>query len=623
MANGVRKVYERIFRDGRAIIVTDKNKDNYDWADIPDGSLFVDSETGLEYVKLKGQSDWVPSHTKNDGTICIAKDAIIETETFIVKEINDDDLVCENENGDTRHFMQDEDGFYVIELESGTYGMGKDYLSVFINDIFLRTQQNEGIQEMTPSRFKLLEKPALNMKITAKYYKTIRIGNPYPRIFINKEDPGAENAEEGDLWIDVDDKIDENLNIDDFIDSTGKIPWTMIKETPTTLEGYKITDRVSLQGHLHTKKDITDFPTTMTANGGHADTATKLATPRTINGVAFDGTSNIKIETGVKTVNGEAPDENGNVNLSGIPVGFMTFCLSKSIPVGWLACMGGTYLAKAHEALWNYILEQNSYKSFSEWQTIYNKNNGNVPFFAVDMSGSESDWQFKLPNIVDWVKGAKSLNEVGTYVEAGLPNITGTFHGNKFGNNATGAFYDLTENGKVDGDSQSASKPGTAFDASLSNSIYGKSDTVQPPSVVGMWIIKAFDNVTNVKNQDLNSISAALTQVEARIGSLENRVNLDEKAYIVKSYKNDVDWYRTWSDGWIEQGGYKLRTGVTTTVTLNLPFTKEDYVVLGTSGKNGYEQNSSTIDPTRTTTSFTWYTRAGDINGLYWYACGY
>lgn len=621
MANGVRKVYERVFRDGRAIIVTDKNKDNYDWDDIPDGSLFIDSETGLEYVKLKGQTDWVPSHTKNDGTICIAKDAVIETETFIVKEINDSDLVCENENGDIRHFMQDEDGFYVIELESGTYGIGKDYLSVFINDIFLRTQQNKGIQEMTPSRFKLLEKPALNMKITAKYYKTVRIGNPYPRVFLNKEDPGIENTEEGDLWIDPDDTIDDEIIIDDFVDNQGKIPWSMIKETPTTLAGYKIKDKVSLQGHLHTKKDITDFPTTMTANGGHADTATKLATPRMINGVAFDGTSNIKIETGVKTVNGAAPDENGNVNLSGIPVGFMTFCLSKTIPVGWLACMGGTYLAKAHEALWNYILEQNNYKTFSEWQTIYNQNNGNVPYFAVDMNGEESDWQFRLPNIVDWVKGARSLSEVGTYVEAGLPNITGSFHGNKSGNSTSGAFYSLSTTHGVDGDSQSPQKPDTGFSASRSNSIYGKSNTVQPSSVVGIWIVKAFDNVTNINNQDLNNISAALTQVEARVGSLENRVNLDEKSYVAKTYKNGNNWYRKYSDGWIEQGGYISGTSNTRTITLVTPFTTTNYTVNSTGYKQATEDYSPFIGA-RTTSNFTIYVGTG-ATGVFWYACGY
>lgn len=27
-------------------------------------------------------------------------------------------------------------------------------------------------------------------------------------------------------------------------------------------------------------------------------------------------------------------------------------------------------------------------------------------------------------------------------------------------------------------------------------------------------------------------------------------------AVIIKSYNNGYDWYRVWSDGWVEQGGY-------------------------------------------------------------------
>ena len=47
--------------------------------------------------------------------------------------------------------------------------------------------------------------------------------------------------------------------------------------------------------HNHTKSQITDFPTSMPANGGNAATATKLQTPRQINGVNFDGSANITI----------------------------------------------------------------------------------------------------------------------------------------------------------------------------------------------------------------------------------------------------------------------------------------------------------------------------------------
>ena len=44
---------------------------------------------------------------------------------------------------------------------------------------------------------------------------------------------------------------------------------------PTTLAGYGITDAAS-KTHSHTKSQITDFPTSLPANGGNADTVDKV-----------------------------------------------------------------------------------------------------------------------------------------------------------------------------------------------------------------------------------------------------------------------------------------------------------------------------------------------------------
>lgn len=46
--------------------------------------------------------------------------------------------------------------------------------------------------------------------------------------------------------------------------------------------------------------DLSGRPTSLPASGGNADTALKLATPRNINGVAFDGTQNITIVDNTK-----------------------------------------------------------------------------------------------------------------------------------------------------------------------------------------------------------------------------------------------------------------------------------------------------------------------------------
>lgn len=109
-------------------------------------------------------------------------------------------------------------------------------------------------------------------------------------------------------------------------------------------------------------------------------------------------------------------------------------------------------------------------------------------------------WELISQNRV--LMGAGDGHNGGDTVEAGLPNIKGTFiaalrdgFGNQSKPHITGAFY---ENGTTTGDDSYNSistnvgiPTGQApfgFDASRSNSIYGNSDTVQPPAFyVYMW----------------------------------------------------------------------------------------------------------------------------------------
>ena len=77
----------------------------------------------------------------------------------------------------------------------------------------------------------------------------------------------------------------------------------------------------------------------------------------------------------------------------------------------------------------------------------------------------------------------------GTVIEAGLPNITGTFVAVFKGNPVSGAFSSKSgghTKAKTDWDGQTI-----LFDASRSSSIYGNSTTVQPPAVTVRYFIKA------------------------------------------------------------------------------------------------------------------------------------
>ena len=77
----------------------------------------------------------------------------------------------------------------------------------------------------------------------------------------------------------------------------------------------------------------------------------------------------------------------------------------------------------------------------------------------------------------------------GTVLEAGLPNITGSFVAVYQGNPVSGAFSSLSgghTKARTDWDGQTI-----LFDASRSSSIYGNSTTVQPPAVTVRYLIKA------------------------------------------------------------------------------------------------------------------------------------
>lgn len=316
----------------------------------------------------------------------------------------------------------------------------------------------------------------------------------------------------------------------------------------------------------------------------------------------------------------------------GLPVGHIYFSLEKTVPVGSLALNGGTYAHLAYIDLWNYILEQGNYLTFDEWQAMYDANDGNVPFYAITQSGSQSQWRFRVPSINGWVKGASSLEEVGSYLEAGLPNITGTASAframNGYAHEYTGALYDAGGSSKSDQANTGAYSSNFGIDASLSSSVYGASDTVQPQSLVGMWLVQAFGTVSNAGNQDVADISAGLTDVENKLDAYVTSID----SYLVETWTSidGLSWYRRYSNGWLEQGGRLPTisgTGQWMTCTMNAVFATNKYTLLltpeypnSTSGDNG---GLNWIE--KSTGSFTFVSnddKVGNTLAGDWYACG-
>ena len=101
---------------------------------------------------------------------------------------------------------------------------------------------------------------------------------------------------------------------------------------------------------------------------------------------------------------------------------------------------------------------------------------------------------FGLPNMNGrFIEGTTSMSEVGKYVEAGLPNISGRpgYEEEARGQSFSGPFRQVARYtaGSFDGlDNQN--HKGVYFDASFVSSIYGSSSSVQPPAVAALALIK-------------------------------------------------------------------------------------------------------------------------------------
>ena len=99
-------------------------------------------------------------------------------------------------------------------------------------------------------------------------------------------------------------------------------------------------------------------------------------------------------------------------------------------------------------------------------------------------TGTEAEDEFRLPDYNVTKRFLQPSQDVGNQIDAGLPNITGStkyiLYKNSF--TSSGAFK-LGEKGVTNDLNTGGSNSYTLnFDASASNSIYGKSSTVQPAS---------------------------------------------------------------------------------------------------------------------------------------------
>lgn len=217
-----------------------------------------------------------------------------------------------------------------------------------------------------------------------------------------------------------------------------------------------------------------------------------------------------------------------------------------------------------------------------------------------------------------------------------LPLTGGTVTGTI---NATGFSGSLTGNASSSSKWEAPRTISLTGDATGSVSIDGSADaslglTITSGSITNSMLATGSVTFSKVASSDV------ATQAEAEAGTANNsfmtplRVaqaiaaqGSSADAYVVETYHSDKSWYRVWSDGFVEQGGFSDSPfGRAATVTLIKPLTTTNYTIL-LGGVGGSESAVRVLPDNQTTTSFQtyrYYTGNGRGSGsLYWEALGY
>ena len=227
----------------------------------------------------------------------------------------------------------------------------------------------------------------------------------------------------------------------------------------------------------------------------------------------------------------------------------------------------------------------------------------------------------RLPKITGILEGTTDITALGDLVEAGLPNITGTF--NAAQDVGSSGVFQTDYTGHVPyarGDWYSYV---TSFNASRSSAIYGNSNTVQPQAIkVLYYIVIATTTKTDIQ-VDIDEIATDLNgKADVDLTNVPS-----SKGILTESYVNGTSWYRVYSDGWCEQGGrYLIQTSGSGTINFLKTFRDTNYAIFNckTSSDSSTWNVMFNVTPDWTTSSVTIKVNlTGYQLGGSWMACGY
>ena len=140
-------------------------------------------------------------------------------------------------------------------------------------------------------------------------------------------------------------------------------------------------------------------------------------------------------------------------------------------------------------------------------------------------------------------------------------------------------------------------------------------------------ILEAVGQVTGGGSVSQPTLEGLQSQISANASNIDSKLP-SSTAHVVEYWKRSdgQNWYRKWSNGWIEQGGWRTVSANSTssgTFTFHVPFTTTDYTLIlsksdATYGKNGQAWTGLN---SWTETGFNVYLNY--VKKFHYYACGF
>lgn len=262
------------------------------------------------------------------------------------------------------------------------------------------------------------------------------------------------------------------------------------------------------------------------------------------------------------------------------PLGFHYLHPYGTVPADSIICNGATYSRALYKDFFDYITTQGWVKTEAEWQEIATRDNGFCPFY----SSGDGSTNFRVPRFAPYQQIAIASGNAGTYHQAGIPNITGRsdLGGIHSSISFSGAIATVFDEGDATGathvNAGGNQRVKQTFNASNSNSIYGRSDTVQPESHEWVMCVVAYGVATNVGAVDIQNVMSAVNAVQASITEVEGKIT----KFAAPAYAS----------------GSMIKANTTVTIQSN-GFLRYHIVLAGTGGKAQY----ITINGTKLTIS--------------------